>query len=305
MLAVQMQHGKCGGAGEVQVTLGADHGLQVALDDPLELQLGWGTNSETVFTGRVADLSPAYGFGAARLVLTAFDPLMRLMRSPQAPRSFENQTPGAIVRLHAADAGILIGKVEDGPRLAHALHHRQSAYEHCRTLAEICGFDFYAGADGKLQFNRFARRSADSVLQQGIDLLDLRRTEVAPPKGVTVVPESPASSAGDDTSVWLVKDPSAHAATAGDADSLTVSNPLLRTRAGAQQAAKAWHSQRAKSGTARALLPGRPGLHLGQAVELRGLPVAALDGLYEVLALQHRLDVVRGFGTSVSLARLD
>lgn len=304
LLAVQMQHGKFGGAGEVQVTLGAGHGLDVSLEDALELQLGWGNDSQTVFTGRVAAVAPAYGFGAPQLVLSAFDPLMRLMRSAHTPRSFENQTPGAIVKAHAADAGISIGKVEDGPRLAHALHHRQSAYDHCRALAELCGFDFYASADGKLQFARFARRSADTVLQHGIDLLDVRCTEVAPPTGVTVVPESPASSAGDDTSVWLVKDPAAHAATAGVADKLTVSNPLLRTRAGAQQAAKAWHTQRWRSGTTRALLPGRPGLQLGQAVELRGLPVAGLDGLYEVLALQHRLDVARGFGTSLSLARL-
>jgi hypothetical protein len=277
VLSLQVQRAKCGGAGELQATLGAGHGLDVALQDPVQLEMGWGANTEPVFTGRLAAIESAYGFGAPRLMLTAFDPLMRLMRAPQKPRSFQNQTPGDIVKAHAADAGIGIGTVQDGPRLAHALLHRQSAYEQCRTLAERCGFDLYASADGRLQFARFARRSADAVLQHGIDLLELRRSQVAAAAGVTVVPESPASSAGDETSTWLVKDPSAHAATAGDADTLTISDPL----------------------------PGRPALQLGQAVELRGVPEAALNGVYELLALQHRLDVARGFSTILSLARLN
>jgi len=305
VLSLRVQRDKYGGAGEAQITLGAGHGLEVALEDPVQLELGWGQNTEPVFTGRVAAIEPAYGFGAPRLLLTAFDPLMRLMRSPRKPRSFENQTPGDIVKAHARDAGVGIGTVQDGPRLAHALLHRQSAYQQCRALAERCGFDLYAGADGKLQFARFARRSADAVLQHGIDLLELSRSRVAALAGVTVVPESPASSAGDETSTWLVKDPSAHAATAGDADTLTLSDPLLRTRAGAQLAAQSWLGSRWRGGTARALLPGRPSLQLGQAVELRGLPEAGLDGVYELLALQHRLDVLRGFGTRLSLARLN
>ena len=51
LLAVQLQHGKCGGAGEVQITLGAGHGLKVALEDAVELELGWGKDSQRVFTG--------------------------------------------------------------------------------------------------------------------------------------------------------------------------------------------------------------------------------------------------------------
>lgn len=304
LAGLQLSLGKRSGAGEARITLGGSHGVQVALGDDVEVELGWADETELVFTGRVAAIEPRFGFGAPRLVVTAFCPLMQLMKAPQRPRLFENQTPGDIVKAHAGDAGVALGKVEAGPRLARALQHRESAHAHCRALAQRCGFDFYAAADGKLQFARFARSAADEVLYHGIDLLDVRRTSVAPPAGITVVPESPASSAGDETAAWLVKDPSAHAGTAGDADTLTLSDPLLRTREGAQHAAKAWLGERWRAGSATAVVPGRPSLRLGQAVELRGVSEDGLSGLYEVLALQHRFDVARGFGTTLSLARM-
>jgi phage protein D len=302
LASLQVSAGKFAGAAEAVITLGAGVGDGIELDDLVEIDLGWGGERERVFTGRIGAIEPQFGFGMPRLVLRAYDDLLRLMRGARQPRLFENQTPGDIVKAHANAAGVALGSVESGPRLARSYIHRESAYAHCRTLADRSGFDLYASEGGKLQFGRFQRSAADAVLQHGRDLIHVQRRAVAAPAGITVVPESPASSAGDDTAVWLVKDPAAHAATEGEADQRTVSDPALRTREGAQEAARAYTAARWRRGTALATLPGRASLHLGQAVELRGVPQPGLDGLYELLALRHRLDVARGFGTTLTLA---
>lgn len=300
-----IERAKHGGAGEAAIVLGSGFAGRVALDDAVSIELGFGDALERVFTGRAVAVEPRLDFGASRLVVRAHDDLARLMHAPRQPRLFENHSAGDIVKAHAADAGLALGQVAAGERIARAYLHRESPYEHCRALAARAGFDLYISEHGKLMFGPFERRAADHVLQHGRDLIAVQRRAVAAPAGFTVVPESPASSAGDDTVAWLVKDASAHAATVGDADVRTLSDPLLRTRDAAQAAARAYAGARWRRGTATALLPGRAGAQLGQAVELKGLPENGLDGLYELLGLTHRLDPARGFLTRFTLAAID
>lgn len=302
--SIVIDRAKHGGAGEAVVVLGTGFAGRVALDDALSIELGFGDALERVFTGRVVSVGPRVDFGGSRLVVRAHDDLARLMHAPRKPRLFENHSAGDIVKAHAVDAGLVLGQVAAGERIARTCLHRESPYEHCRWLAARAGFDLYVSEDGKLQFGPFERRAADHVLHHGRDLIEAHRRSHAAPAGFTVVPESPASSAGDETTAWLVKDSSAHAATAGDVGVRTLSDPLLRTREAAQAAARAYAGARWRRGTATALLPGRAGVHLGQAVELKGLPEGELDGLYELLGLRHRLDAARGFVSRFTLAAM-
>lgn len=303
--SIVIERAKHGGAGEAAIVLGSGFAGRVALDDAVSVELGFGQALERVFTGRAVAVEPRVDFSASRLVVRAHDDLARLMHAPRKPRLFENHSAGDIIKAHAADAGLTLGQVAAGERIARAYLHRESPYEHCRALAARAGFDLYVSAHGKLMFGPFERRAADHVLYHGRDLIAVQRRVFAAPTGFTVVPESPASSAGDETVAWLVKDSAAHAATAGDADVHTSSDPLLRTRDAAQAAARAYVGAHWRRGTATALLPGRAGAQLGQAVELKGLPDSALDGLYELLGLTHRLDAARGFLTRFTLAAID
>ena len=140
---------------------------------------------------------------------------------------------------HAREAGVGTGSIEDGPRVPHAYLPRLSRWDHCKGLAARAGFDLYATEKGKLNFARFSRRAGDHVLRMGQDLLSLNIRFAQPLPGATVVPESPASSAGDDTAAWLVKDPAPHSATEGEEGVLVVSDALLRTREAAKLAARA------------------------------------------------------------------
>jgi phage protein D len=118
-----------------------------------------------------------------------------------------------------------------------------------------------------------------------------------------MVPESPASTLGDDTASWLIKDPSPHQGAAGSGPiALPLNDPLLRTKDAADTAAGArlYFSQR-DAVTGRVELMGNPKVKLGDAVALEGVPKAGVDGTYQVMAVRHCLEKKRGFRTLVAL----
>ena len=87
----------------------------------------------------------------------------------------------------------------------------QSRWDHCKELAARADSISYATEKGKLNFARFcATRRPITCCALGHDLPGLERSGFGQPlPGATVVPRSPASSAGDDTAAWLGQRPGA------------------------------------------------------------------------------------------------
>ena len=297
-LVVEMEIGKTTAA---VLTFGGKPDQEVKLDDTLEIDLGWTQQRRRVFTGAVHGVEPT----PPGTQIRGFGDEAKLLRGRRVSHVFENQTHGQVVKAHAQAAGVATGTIEDGLRAPRIYVHHQTRWTHCVELAAQVGFDLYATPQGKLTFARFARRAADHVLRLGQDLLHLSVRFGRPLAGVTVVPESPASSAGDETASWLVKDPSPHSATEGDQDIVVVSDPSLRTRDAAKLAARAIiDASKRVNMRADATLVGRVDIDLGQAVELKDIPQASVDGLYAVRSVQHRLGGDAGFVTTLALAQV-
>ena len=273
---------------------------ELKLGDRIAIELGWSGERSVVFTGAVQVTAPTL----AGIRISAFGEEMKLIRGGRISETFENQTHGDIVKAHAGKAGVATASIEDGFRSPFLYASRQTRYEHCLVLARRLGFDFYANEEGKLVFARYARRRADHVLHFGVDLHGMVNFRMEPGAGATVVPESPASSAGDETASWLVKDSAAHAATEGESGVLVVSDPALRTRDAARQAAQALMQVTVRlASAATVVVGGRAEILLGHAVELKGLEHSPANGVYEVRGVRHVLGRGRGFNTTLNLAR--
>ncbi len=263
--------------------------------------LGGGSSGPPiVFTGTVSAVEPAL----ASLQVRALNGGAKL-QALRVWEMVESQTAGDIVRDLAARAGVTTGAVEGGVSLpVYVLDGRRHAYQHIATLAQLCGFDAYLTPEDELVFAPFTKTTADHTVAYADDVLELRLEDGAPTvKQVAVVGESPASSQGQETWHWLASDWSSYTGKAGSGDpTLLVQARAART----QEAAQAWADSlldRATRGARRGTLDllGRAEIKVGAALEMTGAPTDALNGLYQVVAVRHRLDRVGGFRTTVDL----
>ncbi len=241
--------------------------------------------------------------GIDRLKVDCLGNQIKLMRM-RGDRTFINQSAGQIVSALAGDAGVSTDTVEDGIDFpVYLMDSSVGFYEHCARLARKCGFDLYTTDEGDLVFAAFSITSADHTFKFGEQILSASAERSVPLDVVTVIPESPASSGGDDTTSWFVKDPSSHRGEAGGgAIGLIMSDPFVRTKDAAEKTARGrlYFSKRdSVSGTVE--LMGSPQVKLGQAVALEGVPKAGVDAVYQVMAVRHSLDPWQGFRTVVSL----
>jgi phage protein D len=297
--SLHIRRDKRGCADEAIVRLSTAMPVDFAEGDAAAIELGWDGATSAVFTGTVDRISR----GITHLEASCSGAQMKLMRS-RTDQVFVSQNAGQVVTALAGTAGVPTDTVEDGIDLPiYFADSARNLYAHCFGLSRLCGFDLFTTAAGSLVFSSFSTTSADHTFRYGADILSVNIERTVPLDGVTVVPESPASSAGDETASWLVKDSSAHEGTSGSgADTLLLSDPLLRTRDAAESAAKArlYFSQR-DSVTGELELAGAPDVDLGETVQLDGVPGDDIDGLYQVMGVTHWLDSRRGFRTTVYL----
>lgn len=297
--ALEVRRCKNGGADEAVISLGRVPAVNPEEGDAVTIELGWDGEMELVFTGVVE----AVDWGIGRMEVACVGSQMKLMRA-RADRAFVSQAAGQVVTALAADAGVETETVEDGIDLpVYLVDSARSSYDHCLGLARRCGFDLYTTEEEKLVFAQFAVTSADHTFRYGEQIIGASVEKGIALDEVSIVPESPASSSGDETASWFIKDPSPHAGKAGGGPAtLLLSDPLLRTKEAADRAANArlYLSQRgAVLGCVE--LMGSPKVRLGEAVALEGVPDAGVDGLYQVMTVRHCLDRRRGFRTFVAL----
>jgi phage protein D len=279
------------GPGLVTLLLGA--GASASEGDPATVELGYDGDTTLVFTGSVSAVE--YRLDGVRVDCTGAHAKLAQARTET---TYVQQTAGGVVQALAADAGVEVASVEDGIDLPlYVADAGRSHHAHCLRLARWCGFDLTEDADGALRFGAFTRSAADHTFRFGADVLSAALELTAAEEATTVIPESPASSQGDETAAWLVKTPHS----GGDGPRI-VSVSALRTKDAADKAAQAAvaFAQRAAA-TGRIELAGAPQVALGDAVALEGMPAAALDRTYQVLGLRHALDRGRGFRTQLSI----
>lgn len=299
LVALEVLRCKNGAADEAIFTLGLTPPLDLAQGGAVTVKLGWDGATELVFTGVI----DAVERGIGKMQVSCVGNQMKLMKS-RVDQPFINQAAGQVVQALAGDAGVATDRVEDGIDLpGYLADSASSVYEHCLLLARNCGFDLYATEQGKLVFAGFSVASADHTLRYGEHIVAASVEQSTPLDEVSVVPEGPASSAGDETACWLVKSPVPHkGAAGGGAVSVLLSAPLLRTKDAAQSAADARLARSKRDAVSGFVeLMGSPGIKLGQTVALEGVPDSGADGLYQVMAVRHRLDRQRGFRTYVAL----
>ncbi len=266
--------------------------------------VGGGRGPSRVFTGTVASVEPTLS-GLQVRALNGGAKLQAL----HVWQWYEAQTAGDIVRDLVAQAGVSPGAIESGVRLpAYVMDGHRHAYQQVAALAWLCGFDAYLTPEDELVFGPFTKTTADHTFVYAEDMLALRVDQGAPAVAqVTVIGESPASVQGDETWHWLASDWSSYQGKAGSGSpALLVQARAARTQEAAQALADGLLDQ-ATRGATRGILRalGRAEVKVGDVVEVRSAPAAALNGLYQVVGVRHRLDRVSGFLTTLELIAAD
>jgi phage protein D len=228
-------------------------------------------------------------------------------------QTFETKTAGAIARDLAGRAApaVEVARAEDGTLFPlYVVDGRRSAWHHLADLAELCGFDLYVGPDGKLVFERFAGGKTAHVFEVGKHVLALEVLRTPPlASRVEAWGESPTASAGDDAAAWLTRDFSGSRGVAagggsgsgsGSGPLLLLERPALRTRnAAAAAALAALTTVERRTLRGRLTVLGRPQVHLGDAIHLRGHADDSLNTLFQVRSVTHRLTKAAGFTTVI------
>jgi phage protein D len=284
-------------ASRLAVTLGSANGLTVIEGDPVSVELGYAEDgTSAVLEGAVEAVKSE----VTTRQVEGLSPMTALL-DLRLHQTYEKQTAGDIVSNLAGQAGLAMGDAQDGIEFpVYVVDDSKNGYEHARILAKKCGFDLYLDTENKLMFKPFEKTSADHTFEYGGNILalEVRREEPAYQR-VEVWGESPSSSEGEDAASWLTKSPGDFMGQAGSGEPLLlIKDRSIRTKAAADTCAQAqlqWIGRQALTGTVTVL--GAPGVKLGDAIEIGGMPEA--DGTYQVRRVRHHLSKTKGFVTTV------
>ena len=282
------------------LVLGQVGGLKPERDDETIIELGYADNGELtqVMAGTVVVVEP--GLTTARV---EGHRLVQALLRTVVDKTYESKTAGQIVRDLADQVGVDVATAEDGITFpAYVIHGRRSIYHHMRDLADLCGFDLYVDADGKLIFEEFISGKTVHAFEYAKHILELDVLQ-APPRAALVEAwgESPSSSQGEEAWAWLTKDFSGSKGSAGSGDpTLLLERPALRTADAAQAAAEAAHTHiQRRTLRGRLLTVGQPQVKLGDAIRLRDVPDDALNNTFQVRSVTHRITKIEGFTTAI------
>lgn len=267
----------------------------VAVDDALSIQLGYGSSLSPVFSGKLARIVTALD-GTLRLSL---DSGCLALAHYRQNASFEQQDAGRLVRSIIGSPGLSAGTIENGASYPFiALDDRLDSWQWIARLARDSGLQAWFDAEGKLNFKTVVAGAPAASFRYGESLLALEFGERrAPWEQVDVVGEGAAGSQGSQAWSWLSKQRSNVAATGGSGSVAAIrSEASLRSMADAQGSARALAergSKRAQS--VRVRVPGNAALGPGDVISLSDCPGGRGDGQYLLWRIQHRFDKRSGF----------
>jgi len=299
MRAIRVQRRLSGSTDELRFAMALNAGLEISNEAAVSLSMGWGDSGSTVFTGTIQSLE--YSLNEVHGIAHGSQKDLVQMRIDE---TFIDQSAGDVVQALADRAGLEIGTIDTGIQLPKYLAEGSvSLFEHLHTLARICGVDVFTDEDGKINFTKREAFTADFTYQYGINLVDARITQKIPAvSSIEVIPESPASQEGAEASSWFVKSSRDISASAGEGNSRRFSNALCTTKEAAETAAKSYQrdiTRRATKG--KIMVMGQPEANPGQVVELKDMPDGNTNGYYEISGVDHALDGIRGFRSTLHL----
>ena len=299
MRAIRVSRRLSGSTDELRFAMALNLGMEMSNDASVSLDMGWDDNGTTVFSGTIQSLQyslnevQGIAHGSQKdLVQTRID------------ETYVDQSAGDIVKALAQRAGIQTGTVDNGIQLPRYLADGSlSLFDHLHALARISGVDVFTDEQGKINFTKREAFTADFTYQFGVNLVDVRISQSKPSvTAIEVVPESPASEDGADTSSWFVKGSKDLAATAGEGNTRRFSNALCTTKEAAETAAQAYQRDIARRATrGKIMVMGQPEINPGNVVELTDMPDGNTNGYYEVSGVDHALDGLRGFRSTIYL----
>jgi hypothetical protein len=293
-----------GPASSFTLVMGQVGSFKVEQDAEVTIELGYADNGvlTQVMIGGVVHVEPTL----ITRRITGHSSL-QLLHHTYVDQTYEEKNAGQIVRDLAEQAGVSVASAENGISFpAYVIDGRRCVARHLRDLAGLCGFDLYVNADNELVFKPFTGGATVHVLDYARHILALEI--VRTPATISQV-EAWGESAGSgaaDTWAWLTKDFSGLRGTAGSGNVKSLlERPALRTGAAARTAANALLTdleRRAMRGSL--LIAGRPEVKLGDAVRLREVPEASLNGDYQVRSVTHYLNKQAGYTTSIGFRSL-
>jgi hypothetical protein len=120
----------------------------------LEIQLGArdSLSTKTLFKGDIVTIEPRFGAGSVEMLVRAFDPLHKLLRSRNS-RTFQNQTTSDIVQKVASEAGFNVSCESSGEPHDFMQQTNETDWDFIWRLAERVGFELII-EDGSAHFGK-------------------------------------------------------------------------------------------------------------------------------------------------------
>jgi phage protein D len=281
-----------------RIVLDATEKLSVKPGDEVKIELGYDKSLSRVFTGQVASFEPGIqqisieSLGALTALTTAHFNLL-----------YEKQTAADIVGNVLTRLKLKKAKVETGLKFAtYTLGDSRSVWEQLQTLAQRCGFDFYANEQDQVVFKKYSANKTHE-LKYGVHILEFEQM-AAPPviEGVEVYGESPAGQGqSEEASSWLTKKPVKGKTGKSTGNVLRVIDASLRNKRLAQDAADNLMNRYKISERGKVCALGAPEIKLGDAVKIADMPISSQNGQFKITAVRHRLNWRSGFTTDIEI----
>ena len=274
------------------IALAPATGLSVAPGDEVVVELGYGDDLKTVFTGAVETVDWEIEQVAFRAAGAA-----RALVSARFNRFYEKSKAGDIVSNVAGLLDIPTGNVEPGLEFqAYALGDGVTTFDALRQLAERCGFDLYADVDDQLVFAKYDPAETHPF-QFGVNILSLRVDHpLETITGAEVYGESPSSlGQGQEAYSWLTKKDVKGTAGGNGATVWRRFDAAARTQEDAGKIAEAALAALSAKRACTLKTLGAPEVRLGDSVEVSQMPLDDQNGTFKVTGVTHRLDVRTGF----------
>lgn len=272
---------------------------QVAPGEVGTISLGYGDSAaELVFTAIVHDVSHNIA-GTRQLKGTNGGESLSRLRINQ---SYEQQSASDLVGDLVGQAEVDIDVVEPGIDLPfYVIDDRYNAYEHIHRLARKSGYIAHFTPEGKLYFGPEQSGQAVQTFSYANDILEIQVQKFnAAATAATVIGEGAAGAEGQEAWSWLIKNPGAVTAEAGNGNVRLIQDASLRSSEACQIAADGIAARTvSRSMTGRILTPGVPAVAVGSVIGITDAPVEDMNGEFFVCRVSHCYSKQRGFTTLV------
>lgn len=279
-----------------RLVLSSPDDLSFAPKDRVTVELGYQDNLAKIFTGTVDTVE----WDIDQVTIRATSSFQKLLAA-SFNLLYEKSKAGDIVSDILTRLGLSSGKVENGIEFpVYMIGDNDSVYQHLRTLARQCGFDFYADPEDQVLFAPYSPAKTHKF-EYGVNILSLTAEQPTTPiTGVEVYGESPTSfGQGADAYAWLTKQEVQ--GKTGDSSGVVkrLADPTARTLEIASQIAQAILAAEVpkRRGSLKAI--GTPEVKLGSAIEIAKMPIASQNGSFKVIEIQHSLSRQQGFCSQI------